>query len=214
MTKSRADLCPNTSQTESSLHCMPLQYATLSSIMAPIRVLYLSVFLTTNVKLWEIGLYSIKRVFLAPAERLELSEQLSVHVHRISLWLEISLYLYHLSPDAAVAAAAKWLQLCPTLCDPIDGSPPGSPVPGILQARTLEWVAIAFSNAWKWKGKVKSLSCVWLLVTPWTATYQAPLSLGFSRQEWVAIAFSMCPDDEVIYNKSIIKRYNKCSPWM
>ena len=58
--------------------------------------------------------------------------------------------------------AAKSLQLCPTLCGPIDGSPPGSPIPGILQARTLEWVAISFSNAWKWKVKVKSLSHVWL----------------------------------------------------
>ena len=82
------------------------------------------------------------------------------------------------------AAAAKSLQSCPTLCDPIDGSPSGSPVPGILQARTLEWVAISFSNAWKWKVKVKSLSRVWLLVTPWTAAYQAPLSMGFSRQEY------------------------------
>ena len=85
---------------------------------------------------------------------------------------------------AAAAAAAKSLQLCSTLCDPIDGSPPGSPIPGILQARTLEWVAISFSNAWKWKVKVKSLSCVRLLVTPWTAAYQAPLSIGFSRQEY------------------------------
>ena len=82
------------------------------------------------------------------------------------------------------AAAAKSLQSCPTLCDPIDGSPPGSPVPGILQARTLEWAAIAFSNAWKWKVKVKSLSHVRLFVTPWTAAYQAPLSMGFSRQEY------------------------------
>ena len=71
------------------------------------------------------------------------------------------------------AAAAKSLQLCPTLCDPIDGSPPGSPVPGILQARTLEWVAISFSNAWKWKVKVKVLSRVRLLATPWTGAYQA-----------------------------------------
>ena len=88
-------------------------------------------------------------------------------------------------------AAAKSLQSCPTLCDPIDDSPPGSPVPGILQARTLEWVAIFFSNAWKWKVKVKSLSRVQLLATPWTAAYQAPPSMGFSRQEyWGAIAFS------------------------
>ena len=82
------------------------------------------------------------------------------------------------------AAAAKSLQSCPTLCDPIDGSPPGSSVPGILQARTLEWVAISFSNAWKWKMKVKSLSRVQLLVTPWTAAHQAPPSMGFSRQEY------------------------------
>ena len=80
--------------------------------------------------------------------------------------------------------AAKSLQLCPTLCDPIDGSPPGSPVPGILQARTLEWVAISFSNAWKWKVKVKSLSRLRLLATPWTAAYQAPPSIRFSRQEY------------------------------
>ena len=81
------------------------------------------------------------------------------------------------------AATAKSFQLCPTLCDPIDVSPSGSPIPGILQARTLEWVAISFSNAWKSKVKVKSLSRVQLLVTPWTAAYQAPLSTGFSRQE-------------------------------
>ena len=84
----------------------------------------------------------------------------------------------------AAAAAAKSLQSCPTLCDPIDGSPTGSPVPGILQARTQEWVAISFSNAWKWKVKVKSLSRAWLLATPWTAAYQAPSSMGFSRQEY------------------------------
>jgi len=82
------------------------------------------------------------------------------------------------------AAAAKSLQSCLTLCDPIDGSPPGSPVPGILQARTLEWVAISFSSAWKWKVKVKSLSRVRLLATSWTAAHQAPPSMGFSRQEY------------------------------
>ena len=85
---------------------------------------------------------------------------------------------------AAAAAAAKSLQSCPTLCDPIDGSPPGSPIPGNLQARTLEWVAISFSNAWKWKVKVKSLSRVRLLVTPWTVAHQASPSMGFSRQEY------------------------------
>ena len=89
-----------------------------------------------------------------------------------------------LRPHGLYAATAKSLQSCPTLCDPIDGSPPGSPVPGILQARTLEWVAISFSSAWKWKVKVKSLSHVRLLATPWTAAYQAPPSMGFSRQEY------------------------------
>ena len=84
----------------------------------------------------------------------------------------------------AAAAAAKSLQSCPTLSDPIDGSPPGSPIPGILQARTLEWVAISFSNAWKWKVKVKSFSRVQFLVTPLTAAHQAPSSMGFSRQEY------------------------------
>ena len=84
----------------------------------------------------------------------------------------------------ATAAAAKSPQSCLTLCDPRDGSPPGSPIPGILQARTLEWVAISFSNAWKWKVKVKSLTSVQLLATPWTAAYQAPPSMGFSRQEY------------------------------
>ena len=88
------------------------------------------------------------------------------------------------SREVYAAAAAKSLQLCLTLCDPIDGSPLGSPVPGILQARILEWVAISFSNAGKWKAKVKLLSHVRLLATPWTAAYQAPPSKGFSRQEY------------------------------
>ena len=84
----------------------------------------------------------------------------------------------------AAVAAAKSLQLCPTLCDPIDGSPPGSLIPGILQARTLEWVVISFSNAWKWKVKVKSLNRVQPSATLWTAAHQAPPSMGFSRQEY------------------------------
>ena len=82
------------------------------------------------------------------------------------------------------AAAAKSLQSCPTLCDPTDGSPPGSPVPRILQARTLEWVAISFSSAWKWKVKGRSLSHARPLATPWTAAYRTPPSMGFSRQEY------------------------------
>ena len=89
-----------------------------------------------------------------------------------------------LSNKYYAAAAAKLLQSCLTLCNPIDSSPPGSPVPGILQARTLEWVAISFSNAWEWKVKVKSLSRVRLLATPWTVAHQAPPSMGFSRQEY------------------------------
>ena len=99
-----------------------------------------------------------------------------------SWWLLVQpLYSFFLK---LLIAVAKSLQLCPTLCDPIDGRPPGSPVPGILQARTLEWVAISVSNAWKWKVKVKSLSRVRFLATPWTAAYQAPLSMEFSRQEY------------------------------
>ena len=85
---------------------------------------------------------------------------------------------------AAAAATAKSLQSCLTLCDPIDGSPVGSSVPGILQARILEWVAISLSSAWKWKVKVKLLSYARPLATPWTAAYQAPPSMGFSRQEY------------------------------
>ena len=94
--------------------------------------------------------------------------------------------------------AAKSLQSCPTLRNPIDSSTPGFPIPGILQARTLEWVAISFSNAWKWKVKVKSLSCVRLCATPWTAAYQAPPSMGFSRQEY----WSGVPSFTISGNKS------------
>ena len=94
------------------------------------------------------------------------------------IYICTSIYTY------AAPAAARSPQSCPTLCDPIDGSPSDSAVPGSLQARILEWVAISFSNAWKWKVKVKLLSCVWLFVTPWTAAYQAPPSMGFSRQEY------------------------------
>ena len=99
----------------------------------------------------------------------------------ISIWICL---LYTCSILFYIYATAKSLQSCPILCDPIDGSPLGSPLSGILQARTLEWVAISFSNAWKWKVKVKSLSLIRLLATPWTAAYQAPPSMGFSRQEY------------------------------
>ena len=88
------------------------------------------------------------------------------------------------SPSALLLLLLSRHQSCPTLCNPIDGSPPGFPVSGILQERKLEWVAISFSNAWKWKGKVKSFSRVWLSATPWTAAPQAPLPMGVSRQQY------------------------------
>ena len=90
--------------------------------------------------------------------------------------------IFYVCVAAAAAAAAESLQSCPTLCDPRDSSPPGSPIPGILQARTLEWVAIPSPMHRKWKVKVKSLSRAGLLATPWTAAHQAPPSMGFSRQ--------------------------------
>ena len=108
------------------------------------------------------------------------------HLSNFQILQTVSKSTFYFLPlcDFICMFAAKSLQSCPTLCDLIDGSPPGSPVPGILQARTLEWVAISFSNAWKWKVKVKSLSHVQPLATPWTAAYQAPPSMGFSRQEY------------------------------
>ena len=140
---------------------------------------------------------------------------------RICGLADIELFLaqgQELSGTDVAAAAAKSLQSCPTLCDTIDGSPPGSPVPGILQARTLEWVAISFSNAWKWKVKVKSLSSVWLLATPWTAAYQVPPSMGFSRQEyWSRVPlpstgtdFTVCKLKELI-PKTITISEGSCS---
>ena len=115
--------------------------------------------------------------------------------------------LYHLSHQgspcihpAAAAAAAKSLQSCPTLCDPRDGSPPGFSIPGILQARTLEWVAISFSRALKWKVKGKPLSHVRLFATPWTAAHQAPPSMGFSWQEY----WSGVPLPSPTYNPTIL----------
>ena len=106
-------------------------------------------------------------------------------------------------PSIYTAAAAKSLQSCPTLCDPRDSSPPGSPIPGILQARTLGWVAISFSNAWKWKNKVKSLSRVQLPATPWTAAHQASPSMGFARQEY----WSGVPLPSPVYTSTSINVY-------
>ena len=112
----------------------------------------------------------------------------------------------------AAAAAAKSLQLCPTLCDPTDGSPRGSPVPGILQARTPEWVAISFSNAWKWKVKVKSLSRVWLLATPWTEAHQAPPSMGFARQEYWSGVLLPSPDWLLLHD-AFSRNFKHVSQW-
>ena len=119
--------------------------------------------------------------------------------------------------ERSAAAAAKSLHSCPTLCDPIDGSPPGSTIPGILQARKLEWVAMSFSNAWKWKVKVKSLSRAWLLATPWTAAHQAPPSMGFSRQEyWSGVPLPSPEHIQKIYSDDE-KKFFWCSlagcPW-
>ena len=124
-----------------------------------------------------------------PSHRAKWTGSLSYVSQAASIWLQMCLYSGSLAACAfdlcrTAAAAAKSCQSCLTLCNPIDGSPPGSAVPGILQARALEWVATSFSNAWKWKVKVKSLSHVWLFVTPWTAAYQAPPSMGFSRQDY------------------------------
>ena len=107
----------------------------------------------------------------------------------------------------SATATAKSLQSCPTLCDPIDGSPPGSAAPGILQARTLEWVAISFSNALKWKVKVKSLSRVRLSATPWTAAHQAPPSMWFSRQEY----WSGVPLSSLGHGQRTFRKFS--SPW-
>ena len=112
----------------------------------------------------------------------------------------------------AAAAAAKLFQACPTLCDPIDGSPLGTSVPGILQARTVEWVAISFSNAWKWKVKVKSLSHAQLLATPWTAAHQAPPSMGFSRQEyWSGVPLPEFPSNVAILLSLFLTEGSSCS---
>ena len=134
----------------------------------------------------------------------------------MNLKKSLALNSYYFINRIPAAAAAKSLQSCLILCNPINGSPPSSPVPGILQARTQEWVAISFSNAWKWKVKVRSPSRVWLLATPWTAAYQAPLSMGFS----VAIAVSKIESLVYFYSQfscvyvSIFKLYyrDSCLP--
>ena len=143
---------------------------------------------------WSLA-WRILSITLLACEMSAIVGSLNILWHCLSLGLEWKLTFS--SPVATAefskfASAAKSLQSCPTLCDPRDGSPPGSAVLGILQARTLEWVAISFSNAWNWKAKVKSLSRARLLATPWTAAFQAPLSVGFSRQEyWSRVLYTL-----------------------
>ena len=128
--------------------------------------------------------------------------------NQIRWWL--SYFWSGVSLFGAAAAAAKSLQSCPTLCDPIDGSSPGSPIPGILQARTLEWVATSFSNAWQWKVKVKLLSHVQLLAALWTAAHQAPLSMGFSRQQYWSGVPLPSPNQDLQYHRELLLG---CSDW-
>ena len=119
--------------------------------------------------------------------------------------------LCFIQPVFLMMYSAKSLQSCPTLCDRRDGSPPGSPIPGILQARTLEWVAISFSNAWKWKVKVKVFSCVRLLAAPWTSAYQAPPSMRFSRQEhWSGVPL---PSPMMYSAYKLNKQHDNIQPW-
>ena len=124
----------------------------------------------------------IKQILIAIKEEVD-SNTIFSHV-----WLFVTPWTAAHQASLSIANSQRLLKLisiASTLCDPIDGSPPDFPVPGILQARTLEWIAISFSNTWKWRVKVKLLSCVRLLVaTPWTTAYQAPPSMGFSRQEY------------------------------
>ena len=151
----------------------------------------------------KISILSLKILFVSRPELIvSLSWFLHDNLHE-NIYETISQYngmiKYFCQMKFTAAAAAKSLQSRPTLCDPIDGSPPGSPIPGILQVRTLEWVAISFSSAWKRKMKVKSLSRVWFLATPWTAAHQAPPSIGFSRQEyWSGVPL---PSPEIYYIK-------------
>ena len=125
-----------------------------------------------------------------PLVREQLCDRAGSMTWRVMSWLWVLALQFVVSRITLImyliisAATAKSLQSCPTLCNPIEGSPPGSPVPGILQARTLEWVAISFSNARKWRVKEKSLSHVQPSATPWTTALQAPPSMGFSRQEY------------------------------
>ena len=129
--------------------------------------------------------YHQSHIFITQPRMLHrgVTESVSVCIERAHVNPQRTRKGFPANSEDTAAAAARSLQSCPTLCDPADGSPPGSPVPGILQARTLEWAAISFSSAGKWKVKVKLVSRVPLFATPWTAARQAPPSTGFSRQQ-------------------------------
>ena len=130
-------------------------------------------------------------------------------MHRnLMFWVETFNIVKMATLPKLLYAAAKSLQSCPTLCNSIDGSPPGSPVLGVLQAITLEWAAISFFNAWKWKVKMKSLSRVRLLATPWTAAHQAPPSKGFSRQEYWSGVPLPSPTQELLPFKTWVTMTN------
>ena len=140
--------------------------------------------------MWYIYIYIIHHIFKYIYVMIY---RLYHHICKTYMWWYIGYPSNYLPTPLCMhaAAAAKSLQSCLTLCNPIDGSAPGSPVPGILQARTLEWVAISFSKAGKWKVKMKSLSHVQPLATPWTTAHQAPPSMGSSRQEyWSGVPWS------------------------
>ena len=139
---------------------------------------------------WNSLAFSMSQQILAIWSLVPVSSKFSLYVYKFLVHVLLNPVLKDF--EHYLAAAAKSLESCPTLCDPIDGSPPGSPIPGILQARTLEWVAVSFPNAWKWKVKVNSLGCVQLFATLWTAAYQAPLVHGVFLTripEWIAISF-------------------------
>ena len=164
--------------TDVSYHHHCHHYATIKSLSSPF-VLFSSAAVSL---VWELC------VQLNTASVSSSSDHITLRIWKKP---QISSQEYTLSENFVYNhATAKSLQSCPTLREPTDGSPPGSPVPGILQARTLEWVAISFSNRWNRKVKVKLLSCVQLLATPWTTAHQAPPSMGFSRQEyWNGLPF-------------------------
>ena len=141
-------------------------------------IVFLYFFFNCSFKKAFLSLFSMKWDFM--------EQQNTRQLFKCTFWKILVIY-YYLNGNLFIlnaAVAAKLLQLCPTLGDHIDSSPQSSSVPGILQARILEWVAISFSNEWKWKMKVKLLSCVQLFSTPWTVAYQTPPSMGFSRQEY------------------------------